>query len=105
MTTPPLKVVRSELPISILDVLRPSDSLKSFLKHNVRSDGRSTDQTRTLTTKQSVVSFRKLDKMPILGSSQVKLGGTSVLATVHAVVGTPNALFPNHGDIGMIKIS
>eukprot|EP01031_Cornospumella_fuschlensis_P023805 gene23805-28829_t len=72
------------LPPEIWQVLRPQQHLGIFLKNNVRWDGRSLLERRQMHVKKSPLP---LGSDPcLIGSAQIQLGGTMVLAVIKIMV-------------------
>ncbi|RYY79778.1 hypothetical protein EON63_17025 [archaeon] len=72
------------LPPEIWQVLRPQQHFEIFLKNGVRWDGRSLLERRPMHVKKSPLP---LESDPyLIGSAQVQLGGTMVLAAIKIMV-------------------
>eukprot|EP00742_Colponemidia_sp_Colp-10_P002394 GILJ01002552.1.p1 GENE.GILJ01002552.1~~GILJ01002552.1.p1 ORF type:complete len:296 (-),score=52.03 GILJ01002552.1:145-987(-) len=72
--------------------LQPQTYLRSFLEKNVRPDGRAVSKIRTTTISSGVITTAD-------GSSLVKIGHSSVVAGIKAVVEKPADDSPDKGKI------
>ena len=68
-----------------------------FYGHEVRPDGRHILGTRRVAVSAPAVTHA-------LGSALVRIGNTSVIAAVNALLAQPNPMAPKQGNIGQNKI-
>ncbi len=93
-------IPKCSIPVNLFKQFRPKDNLEAFLANGVRHDGRLLSQARNVKIKLKVITDNDSYSSPILGSSQVQIGGTTIITSVHALVGTPSLSYPSKGDIG-----
>lgn len=94
------KTTKVSAALPLLKLLRPKDNFRSFLSNGVRFDGRLTSQMRPIAIQSNTLIEKGNHNSPILGSSQVRIGGTTVVASIHALVGTPRLTHPKQGELG-----
>jgi exosome complex component RRP45 len=80
-----------------LHIFRPVDHVRSFLKNSVRVDGRGLDQSRPIKVAGDV-----LQGQYVVASSQVQLGGSSVMCAISIMIGMPSVFKPNQGDTSCV---
>jgi len=79
----------------VLKLLDPESHLRSYVKNNVREDGRELLEERLLQVSPQGGSFSS----SLCGSSMVQLGATRVACGVTLYVGTPALATPAEGEV------
>lgn len=82
---------------NLLHHIDAAQQLRVFLGNKVRLDGRMLTERRVVQLKQT---FLDAPSSGVFGSSQVKLGGTSVVCAINLMVGVPSVHTPSSGDLG-----
>jgi exosome complex component RRP43 len=78
--------------------VHPREFFNKFYSHDVRPDGRHTLSCRKIAVSTGVVSHS-------LGSALVRIGHTSVICGVNALITPPPALAPRHGAVEVVVVT